>query len=298
MAPSRGFLKSVYRLSWIQQNSYVCANCVARCFVTSPAGASGHNRWSKIKHDKAKVDATKNRQRSIFAAELALASKTAGSDPNFNPRLADLITKAKREGFAKSSIEAAIARGQGRSLDGKALENITIEAIFPGNVGVIVECETDHKLRTLQDVRLVISKNGGTVSPVSFLFEKKGKITLESKEGVGVEEALEAAVEAGALDVDEGEDGRLVVSTEVESTKSVGEAMSNSLGVEIAMSEIVWEPVQDTMIGLSSEEAAQELCTFVDAVLDDPGVQGVSMNVAQGELDTDSWKELQTRLHM
>lgn len=298
MAPSRGLIELVGRSLQGQRSSYICSRCAFRALTTSPIIRSGHNRWSKIKHDKAKVDATKHRQRSIFAAELALASKTGGPDPNFNPRLVDLITKAKREGFAKTSIESAIARGQGRSLDGKALENVTVEAIFPGNVGVIIDCETDNRLRTLQDLRSVIKNNGGTASPASFLFEKKGRITLEGKEGVGAEEALEAAVEAGALDVDEGEDGRLVVSTEVERMSAVGQAMSQSLGVEVAMSGIVWEAIQETMVGMSSEETAQGLCEFVDAAFERSGVQGVSMNVAQGELNSEAWRELHSRLNM
>lgn len=214
-----------------------------------------------------------------------------------NPRLADLITKAKREGFAKTSIEAAIARGQGRSTTGASLEPVTVEAIFPNNVGVIVECETDNKLRTLAGVRLCIKEAGGTATPSAYLFEKKGRIVFERKEGVGSEDALDAALEAGAMDVDELPAGNIVVYASPEATKAVGEAMSRSLGLQIATSEIVWDPNEETKVGVQSEDTATDLAAFVDDLQEkESSLQAVAMNVAQGSLSADSWKELQSRI--
>lgn len=233
----------------------------------------------------------------MFAEEIATASKLFGPEPNANPKLADLITKAKREGFAKASIEAAIARGQGRSLDGAALESVTVEGIMPNNVGVIVECETDNKLRTLAGVRLVIKENGGAASPSSYLFEKKGRVVFEQKDGVGLDEVMEPALEAGATDVDELEDGTVVVSTAPNDTKAVGEAVSNALGISIKTSSIVWDPNEDTKMAVASEDAARDLAAFVDDMMDrEATVQAISMNVAQGSLGEDTWKDLNARL--
>ncbi|KAK0889125.1 hypothetical protein LTR02_015721 [Friedmanniomyces endolithicus] len=281
MAPSRG-RSAISPLTQLLPKPNVCRQCRLRPLHSPAALASGHNRWSKIKHDKAKVDATKNRQRSIFSQELALASKLFGPDPSLNTRLADLITKAKREGFAKTSIEAAVARGQGRSTSGATLESVTIEGILPGNVAVIVECGTDNKLRTLADVRLVLKEAGGSVTPSAYLFQKKGRVVFEAKEGLGVEEALEPALEAGAVDVEDGGEG---------------EALNKTLGLQIAASEILWEANQDTSIGVPDGNMAEELSSFVDVLQErEASLQAVAMNVAQGQLEEEPWKELQSRL--
>jgi YebC/PmpR family DNA-binding regulatory protein len=268
-----------------------------RAFSASAVQLSGHNRWSKIKHDKGKADAYKNRQRSIFAQEIATASKLFGPDVNANPKLADLVTKAKKEGFAKASIEAAIARGQGRSLTGVSLERLTVEGILPNNVAVIVECETDNKLRTLANIKLVIKDNGGTATPSSYLFEKKGRIVFDQKDGVGLDEVMDPALEAGATDVDELEDGSVVVFTAPEETKTVGEAVSAALGTQIKTSDIIWDPNEDTKTVIPSEDAAEGLADFVDIMMEEEStVHAISMNVAQGAVSAESWKALQTRL--
>jgi len=293
MAPSRGFSNALRTT----ERSFLCPSCRYRTLTTSASLFSGHNRWSKIKHDKGKADAAKNKQRSVFAAELSTASKLFGPDPAHNPRLADLITKVKREGFAKASIEAAIARGQGRSLTGQSLENVTVEGILPNNVAVIVECETDSKLRTLQEVRSVIKVSGGNSTPTSFLFTKKGRVVFDAKEGVGAEEALDAALEAGVMDVEEEEDGRLVVFTEPAEVKAAGDSIAKQLDLHIATSEIIWEPNEETKVGLQDESAARELNTFVDLLQErESTVNAIAMNVAQGALAEDFWKDLQSRL--
>ncbi|KXT01563.1 hypothetical protein AC578_6326 [Pseudocercospora eumusae] len=285
MAPSRGRL----RLEIVRR--------LIRSFSSTHAAASGHSRWSKIKHDKAVVDSRKNKARSIFSQEIATASKLFGADPNSNPRLADLITKAKREGFAKASIEAAIARGQGRSISGANLENVTVEGILPNNVAVIVECETDSKLRTLAEVRLAIKEHGGTTTPTSYLFTKKGVITFEKKHGLGVEEVLEAALEAGAIDVEQDEDGRVVVTSQPEELRSVGDAVSAALDLPIATSKIIFDPNEDTKVGVQNEEAAGEIVEFLDELQEkESSVQAVAINIAQGDLSPEAWKELVTRI--
>lgn len=238
----------------------------------------------------------KNKQRSIFAAQIALASKLNGPDPNSNPQLFDLIVQAKREGFAKASIEGAIARGQGRSLSGASLESITVEGILPNNVAVIVECETDNKLRTLAEVRLAIRNNGGNATPTSYLFTKKGIVTFNKKAGVGADEALEAALEAGATDVEDDEESRIVVSTEPSDLSAVGDSIAKALDLSIASSEVVWDPNEDTKVEIPSENAAADLGDFVDELQEkESSVQSIALNVSQGKLDGEIWKDLITR---
>lgn len=293
MAPSRGLVRSLKPFNIPQ----ICLACHTRGLHAITIRLSGHNRWSKIRHDKGRNDAAKNRQRSVFAQEITTASRLFGPEPNMNPRLADLVVKAKREGFPKASIEAAIARGQGRSLSGANLESVTVEAILPNNVAVIVECETDSKLRTLMDVRLVVKDNGGTATPASYLFNKKGRIVFDKKDGVGSMDALDAALEAGATDVDDGPDGGIVVYAEPGDTKAVGDAVAKALSLQINTSDIIWDPNDDTKVGLTDEEAAQELCSFVDELQgSEAGVQSVAMNVARGSVGEEVWNDLRSRI--
>lgn len=274
-----------------------CHLQATRHFHASCTNASGHSRWSKIKHDKGKNDAFKNRQRSIFAAEISTASKMFGPDPNINPRLADLITKAKREGFAKTSIESAIARGQGRSISGANLETVVVEAIMPNNVGVVMECETDNKNRTLHEVRHVIKLNGGSAGPTGYLFDRRGRIVFDAKEGVDADATLNAALDVGALDVDESEDGRTIVLTEPEQTTSIGKAISEALKLEIASSGVVYVAKSDTATPLPDDDSADVLSTFLDGLEEKGcGVQVLAMNATQGQAGQDSWRELSSRL--
>ena len=293
MSPSRG-LRPVIRPSDV---STVCRLCLSRSLTTSRPAYSGHSRWEKIKHDKGKNDMAKNRQRSVLAQEIVTASRLFGPEPNANPRLADLITKAKKEAFPKASIEAAVARGQGRSASGASLENVTVEGILPNNVAIIVDCETDNKLRTLAEVRHAIREHGGSVTPTSYLFTKTGRITFVARDGVGLDELLEPALEAGASDVGEGEDGKMVVFADANLTRSVGEAISHTLDLEIAASEIFWIPNDDTKIGLSDENVIKNLTSFVDDLQEkESTVQTVAMNISNASITLETWKELQSRI--
>lgn len=298
MPPSRGKLLIAGNSANLITPStpYICPQC--RLLSTTTPFLSGHNRWSKIKHDKGRVDAAKNRARSIFSSEIATASRLFGPDPAANPRLTDLITKAKREGFAKQSIEAAIARGQGKSSSGESLEGLSVEAMMPGNVGVIVEAETSSRLRTLATIKLAIKEAGGVATPTQYLFQKRGRVVFEAKEGVGVDEVLEAAIEAGAEDVDEGEGGSVVVTTQPEDTKAVGDAVSRALELQIGRSEIAWVPNEETMVGLGKAETAKTLLEFMDDLEEkESSVQGVAMNVFQDEgLSNEDWSSLAERI--
>ncbi|KAF2771595.1 YebC-like protein [Teratosphaeria nubilosa] len=292
MAPSRGLTTLLLPLPRLRLH-----HRLPRRFTTTPPHPSGHNRWSKIKHDKLKTDAAKTRQRALFAHEISLASKTSGPDPTANPRLADLITKAKREGFVKASIEAAIARGQGRSRGGAQLEALTVEGILPGNVGVLVECETDGKARSLMEVRMVLKSNGGSASPSSYLFTKRGRVVFARKEGVDGESAVEAALEAGATDVEVDGEGRAVLACETGDVKAVGEGVGAALGLQVVREEILWEANEETRVEVRDARHAEELIKVLDELLEDASVRGVVMNVKRGDaLDGEIWKELQSRV--
>ncbi|KAG9195667.1 hypothetical protein G6011_00788 [Alternaria panax] len=254
------------------------------------------SKWATIKHDKAKNDAGKSKQRSLMTRDITNAVKLAGPNPDLNPRLALAISTAKKSAVPKASIEAAVARGQGLSASGAALENLTLEAILPPSIATIVECQTDNKLRTLADLRLLVKEAGGSVSTVAFMFERKGRIILRKKDGVGLDQVLEPALEAGVLDVDEDAEGRVVLYTEPASTNKTAERLAKELDLDIEESEIIYDPNEDTKVPLEEESVAKELGSFLDDLQEVPGVQGVYMNWTKGSIGDDVWDELRGKV--
>ncbi|OKL62697.1 hypothetical protein UA08_01409 [Talaromyces atroroseus] len=256
--------------------NWVCNAC--RAFSMSAADQSGHSRWSTIKHDKAKNDKAKSKERGILTQELINASQLWGPDPKNNPRLQLAIARAKQSQIPKATIEAAIARGQGVSASGQALEAVTIEAMLPGTVAAVIECMAENKARVLQDVRFMIKDNGGNVTPTTYLFEKKGRLVFEKKENTNPDDYLDQAVEAGATDIDTDAEGRLVVYTEPTATKLVAEAMSKSTGLVIEQSQIIWDPIKDTMVKVEDQEQLGQLEEILAALREDSSVQGIYLN--------------------
>ncbi|KAL1640497.1 hypothetical protein SLS58_006847 [Diplodia intermedia] len=275
----------------LRSPSYVCGAC-RRGLTTSTRLQSGHSKWATIKHDKAKNDAAKNKQRSVFSHEIILACKLGGPDPNLNPRLALAVDRAKKASFPKQGIENAIKRGQGISSTGAALEIVTVEAIFPPSVAVVIEIETENKLRTVPDTRHVIKKTGGNATPVAYLFEKKGMVVFEGKEGWGPDEVLEPALDAGALDVEDANEGAIIVYTDPADTKKAAESIASATGLDIASMDIVWVPNEDTKVPLEDGESTEKISKFLDDLKEVSGVQAVYWNATQGSVEDSTWEEL------
>jgi transcriptional/translational regulatory protein YebC/TACO1 len=180
----------------------------------------------------------------------------------------------------KVLIEASIARGQGTSLSGQPLEPLTIEAMFPGSVAVVIECLTDSKGRLLQDLRQAIKEHGGNVTSTAYLFQKRGKITFAKKDGVTPDDCLEHAIESGAMDITSDEDGRLVIYTEPSETKAVAETFGRVTNLMVERSEIIWDPNKDTTV---TPEAGmvENLEDALSVIRDDSGVRDVFINTVR-----------------
>ncbi|KAI6709424.1 hypothetical protein JHW43_008060 [Diplocarpon mali] len=229
---------------------------------------------------------------------LLISIPVYGGDPNVNPRLAAILVNAKKAGFPKASIESAIARGQGKSSTGAALESITLEVIMPPTVAMIIETETDNKARTMMDLRHLVKVHGGIPTPTTYLFQKKGRVEFEAEEGKGVDEILDDAIEAGAEDVETDDDGNIVVWTEPNKTTATAEALQKSHGIKVTSSDIIWDANEDTKVPLDAEQpdTIKSLVAFLDALQNESNVQGVYANCAQGNLADEDWKEVSGKL--
>ena len=185
---------------------------------------------------------------------------------------------AKKQSFPKISIENAIARGQGISSKGTALESLTVEAIIPPSVATIIECQTDSKARTLAEVRNVIKDVGGSIAPTIHLFERRGRLVFENARRLSETEVFDKAIEAEATDVFVEEDGSLVVYTEPHQTKATAQTLSDKLRLKVQSSELVWDPKEETKVEVDSADVLE---AFLDRIHDDPSVQGVYVNANQ-----------------
>ncbi|GLA19936.1 hypothetical protein AnigIFM62618_008061 [Aspergillus niger] len=252
-----------------------------RTLTTSAPWLAGHNRWSQIKHDKAKNDKAKSKERQLIGKEISSATQMWGPDPKFNPRLTLALSNAKRAGIPKTVIEAAVARGQGISVTGEALEQVTVEAILPHSVAAVLECLTDQKARVLQDVRHAIKDAGGIVTPTTYLFEKKGRIIFEKKDGVDPDDYIDQAIEAGATDITADEQGQLLVFTEPTETKSVGETLEKMIGLSIEELDIIWDPNQETIVDLKDEAQVAEMEDIISDLREEPSLRDIYLNTVQ-----------------
>ncbi|PLB49421.1 DUF28 domain protein [Aspergillus steynii IBT 23096] len=252
-----------------------------RSLATTVPRLAGHSKWSTIKHDKAKNDKAKGNERGIVSKEISSAVQMRGPDPKDNPRLVQALANAKRIGLPKNIIEGAIARGQGISLHGKALESMTVEAMLPHSVAAVIECQTDLKARTLQEVRSAVKSGGGVATPTMYLFEKKGRVVFEKRDGLDPDEYMEQALEAGATDIGADDDGRLYVLTEPADTKNVGESLSKVTGLAVEGLEIIWDPNPDTMVELKTDEQVKEIDDLLSAIREEPTVQDIYLNTIQ-----------------
>ncbi|MFD0896095.1 YebC/PmpR family DNA-binding transcriptional regulator [Luteolibacter ambystomatis] len=163
---------------------------------------AGHNKWSKVKHIKARVDVIRGRVFSKCAHEIALAARAGGGDPSTNARLRTAIDNAKAVSTPKENIERAIKKGTGE-LGGTAIQEVTYEAYGPSGTAFIIEMATDNINRTAQDMRTIFTKNNGSVATpgsVSYQFNRKGEIRLAA-DAVAADRIMDVAIEVGADDV-------------------------------------------------------------------------------------------------
>ena len=166
---------------------------------------AGHSKWANIQHRKGRQDAARSKLFAKLSKEIAVASKMGGPDPDMNPRLRLAISNAKGQSMPKDNIQRAVDKGAGG--EGGDYEDIRYEGFGPAGIGFIVEASTDNKNRAAMEVRTAFTKNGGNMGEtgsVSFMFDQMGKIEYPLDKA-SEDEMMEAAIEAGADDVEHDE---------------------------------------------------------------------------------------------
>ena len=231
---------------------------------------AGHSKFKNIMHRKGAQDKKRSAMFSKLSREITVAAKMGAPDPDMNPRLRLAVNNAKGQSMPKDNIQRAIDKASAN--EGDDYEELRYEGYGPGGVALIVEALTDNRNRTATNVRTAFSKNGGnlgTAGAVSHGFERLGMIEYPASVG-DEEKVLEAAIEAGADDVESSEDGH-VIWTQMEALHEVSSELEKALG-EAENVKLAWRP---NITVECDESTAQTLLKLVDALDDDDDVQTV-----------------------
>ncbi len=237
---------------------------------------SGHSKWATTKHKKAAIDAKRAKLFAKLIKNIEVASRLGGPDIDGNPSLYDAVQKGKKASLPSDNIDRAIKRGAG--IGGEAIEylNIMYEGYGPNGVALLIECLTDNKNRAAAEVRLAMTRNGGTMADpgsVSYQFSRKGVIVVAKAAGVTEDSILEAVLDVGVEDLeDRGE--QFVVTTDASAMVAVRTALQNSdLDYESADAEFVSSlPLQVDV------DTARKVIDLIDALEDLDDVQNVYSN--------------------
>lgn len=224
---------------------------------------AGHNKWSKVKHIKARVDAKKGKVFSRFSKEISIAARDGGGDPSMNPSLRTAIDGAKAVSMPKDNIERAIKKGTGE-LGGDAIEEITYEGFASGGVAIIVEVCTDNKNRSAADVRQLFSKNNGNMGnsgSVAYQFKRCGEIRIPLADA-DEEKVMELAIEAGADDVSADEEDH-IINTEHDQLSTVADALREA-GLNVQSPSLVYIP--ENTVSVTDPSEASKVIRLYEAL--------------------------------
>ena len=234
---------------------------------------AGHSKWANIQHRKGRQDAARSKLFSKLSKEITVAAKMGDPDPEKNPRLRLAIREARANSVPKDVIERAIRKAEGGDADN--YEEIRYEGYGPGGIAVIVEAMTDNRNRTAGNVRATFGKHGGNMAEtgaVSFMFDRKGQILYPPAVG-SEDDVLEAALEAGAEDVESSEEGHAIY-TDPGELAEVASALEGTLG-ESESTKLIWMPQTLTPV---DGDAAATILKLIAALEDDDDVQSVTAN--------------------
>lgn len=236
---------------------------------------AGHNKWSKVKHIKERVDAKKGKVFSKISREITIAARLGGRDPEMNPRLRTALLAGRAANMPNENVDRAIKKGIGE-LEGALPEEITYEGYAPGGVAMLIEAVTDNKNRSSADLRTAFNKGGGTMgSPgsVAHLFQRVGEIKLPASAGPD-DAIMEAAIDAGADDIQSDEEEHTIL-TAPDQLYAVASAL-RSKGLQASAIRLNYIP--GTVITLSDVQTAKQVLKLYDLLDDLDDTQNVYAN--------------------
>lgn len=235
---------------------------------------SGHSKWSTIRRQKGANDAKRGAVFTKLANNIVIAAR-AGADPDMNFALRLAIDKARAANMPKDNIQRSIDRGAGK-LGGAQIEEVTYEGYGPGGIAVIVECATDNKNRTYPEVRLAFSKTGGNIAEsgaVAFQFSRKGLIRAVFT--ADADEAMLAAIDAGAEDAEQEEPGELVIYTDPKQLAAVRDGLPTDM-FTIKEAELTYIP--HNTVEITDADTARKVMNLMNTLDDLDDVTNVHAN--------------------
>jgi YebC/PmpR family DNA-binding regulatory protein len=250
---------------------------------------AGHSKWANIKHRKGAQDAKRAKVFTRLIREITVAARQGGGDMESNPRLRSAIITARSSNMPNDTMEKAIKRGTGE-IEGMIIEEVNYEGYGPGGVAILVECQTDNKNRTTAEVRHVFTKFNGNLGAngcVSYIFDRKGMIIIDG-ERCDLETAMEAAIEAGAEDVEE-DGGVITVTTAMEDLHMVSKALTEA-DLPVTSTELAQIPNTTVKVEVGDAGTLMKLITHMDD-LDD-----VSQVFANFDIDEDLMAKIEEKL--
>jgi len=236
---------------------------------------SGHSKWASIKHKKAAIDAKRGQLFTKLIKELTAAARSGGGNMETNIRLRTAVAKAKEGNMPWDNIEKAIMRGTGE-LPGVTYEEVTYEGYGPAGIAIMIDVVTDNKNRTTAELRNMMSKKGGNMAQagaVSFLFQKKGFLTVDKKT-IGEDKLMDIVLNAGAEDM-KSEADVYEITTQPHDLESVKNALT-AVKIPFENAEITMIPT--STIKIAEKNTANTILSLMDALEEHEDVQHVYAN--------------------
>jgi YebC/PmpR family DNA-binding regulatory protein len=237
---------------------------------------SGHSKWATTKHKKAAIDAKRGKLFAKLIKNIEVAARTGGGDLDGNPTLYDAVQKAKKNSVPADNIDRAVKRGSGADAGGADWQTIMYEGYGPNGVAVLVECLTDNRNRAATEVRVAMTRNGGSMADpgsVSYLFARKGVIIVPKSDGLTEDDVLMAVLDAGAEEVNDLGEAFEVITEASDMVPARKALQAQGLDYESAEAEFV-ASVEVTLDAVG----AGRIMRLVDALEDSDDVQNVYTN--------------------
>ncbi|NMC46110.1 MAG: YebC/PmpR family DNA-binding transcriptional regulator [Chloroflexi bacterium] len=242
---------------------------------------SGHSKWSTIKRKKGAADAKRGQLFTRLAREIVIAVREGGGDPETNFRLRLTVDRARGLNMPKENIDRAIKRGTGEDKDGAQIEQITYEGYAPHGIALMIDCLTENRNRTVSELRHALTHAGGSmgeVGSVSWQFDRIAYFGIEGK-GVDFDKLFELALEGGAEDIDQDEEGYIEITAPVDAFKTISDLLKDAK-IEIDEAELRMVPKQE--IGLDGEKTVK-IMRLIENIEDLDDVQNVYSNLEVSE---------------